>query len=400
MTRFTAVTTGMRGPAIAAAVFGCLYWAANLFYFLKARRALRVLGDLAPREPARYPRLSLVVPACNEAATVEAAVASRLADDYPDLEVVLVDDRSTDGTGAILDRLATSDPRVRALHLTELPPGWLGKVHAMDQGARAATGDFLLFSDADVHVAKGTLRRTVAWAEERRLDMLAVAPGIVAPGYWISTVLAAFVRTLLVATRSWAVEEPGSKAYLGVGAFNLVRRSAFARTAAFAWLRLEVGDDFGLGLLMKRAGHRCAVLNGRGCVTVEWYPTLRAMIAGAERAAFSTCDFRLWRALTLAGGYLAAEFSFTLAFLPVGLPWLPALGATALSLALLTSWVACRWSWIDSRTVPLFWVGTLLQVYMVARAGVLGALRGGIVWRGTLYRSEELRPGRRLRLGA
>ena len=122
-------------------------------------------------------RVSVIVAARNEEEHVEAAVGSLLALEYPDYEVIAVNDRSTDRTGEILDRLAGRDPsRLRVLHVSELPPGWLGKPHAMGLAAQQATGDWLLFTDADVSFRPDALRRAVVCAEANRADHLVLFP--------------------------------------------------------------------------------------------------------------------------------------------------------------------------------------------------------------------------------
>jgi glycosyltransferase involved in cell wall biosynthesis len=165
---------------------------------------------------------------------MEPGIRTRMADGYPELEIVLVDDRSEDETGAIADRLASEDPRVKAVRVTELPEDWLGKQHALQHGVEAATGDWLLFSDSDVLFEPGTLRRAVAYCEYRQRDHLAVMPELLPRGFLLDTVLAVFVRTLTVAGRLWQVEDPKSRAALGSGSFNLVRRSAFDLTPGFS----------------------------------------------------------------------------------------------------------------------------------------------------------------------
>src|SRR4051812_15058134 len=114
-----------------------LYWAAVAFQLAQALRHVPQLAELSPAPPARWPALSLVIPACNEASTLEPALRSRLREYYPDLELVVIDDRSTDGTGGIVERVAAGDSRVRPLHVDTLPEGWLGKVHALHVGAEA-----------------------------------------------------------------------------------------------------------------------------------------------------------------------------------------------------------------------------------------------------------------------
>ncbi|HEY3415846.1 MAG TPA: glycosyltransferase family 2 protein, partial [Armatimonadota bacterium] len=266
---------------------GCLYWIATAYGAFRLIRGTRGLAEQRPAAPARWPALSVIVPACNEGRTLEAAMRSRLMDRYPDLEIILIDDRSTDDTPAIVDRLAAEDARVRAVHITELPEGWLGKNYALQRGYQMARGAWLLFSDADVHVAPGTLERAVAFCEEQGLDMIGVVPEMRSQHALLDILLATFIRTFCISARLWEVCDPKSKAAMGVGAFNLVRRSAFERTEGFPWLRLDPGDDAALGLLMKRSGARCEILGGRELLEITWYHTLPEMIVGLERSTFS-----------------------------------------------------------------------------------------------------------------
>ena len=124
---------------------------------IKMLRMLRRFADLDPTPPPRWPKLSIIIPACNEAETIEPALAKMRLLDYPELELVLIDDRSKDATGAIMDRVAAEDPRFRVIHVEKLPEGWLGKVHALKLGTESSTGEILLFTDADVLLAKDAL---------------------------------------------------------------------------------------------------------------------------------------------------------------------------------------------------------------------------------------------------
>src|SRR5262249_1819655 len=154
------------------AILSAAYWAVLVFAALRTIHAVPSLAALAPPEPASWPRVSVIIPACNEEATIEEALRSRLREGYPAAEYIVVDDRSTDRTGEILDRIAAEDPRVVALHVRELPDGWLGKVHALHAGLARATGEWVLFSDADIHHEVGTLRRAVAHCEQNGIDHL------------------------------------------------------------------------------------------------------------------------------------------------------------------------------------------------------------------------------------
>ena len=154
-------------------------------------------------DPAAWPSLSVVVPACNEAGSIAPALASLLGQDYPALQVVLVDDRSSDGTGEIMDRLAARDPRVVVDHVRELPAGWLGKVHALERGVAHATGTWMLLTDADVRLAPGTLRRAIAWAGEQGYDHLAVFPHAVLRSFWVGVCIVSAARGALALGKPW-----------------------------------------------------------------------------------------------------------------------------------------------------------------------------------------------------
>ena len=279
----------------AYAFAGCVYW----FYLAvgAARTVVHVpdLDRVDPPDPPRWPSLSIVVAARNEAATIEAALETLLRVDYPDLRIIVVDDRSEDATGEIIDRVARRDARVQSVHVTRLPDGWLGKVHALSAGVARAEGEWILLTDADVHLRPDALRRAMALAEDRGLDHLAVLPHLQTSGLLVEVMVAAFLRVFPVAMRVWAVSDPKSRAFIGVGAFNLVRRAALEQTEGFEWLRLEVADDAGLGLMLKSPGFRSAAARGPGLVSVEWYPTVADMARGAEKGYAPIGHCRAWR---------------------------------------------------------------------------------------------------------
>lgn len=393
----------LESALIGYALVGCLYWAWMLWGTLRLVREVPVLGAESPAEPKRWPRLSVIVPACNEGNHLDAAARTLLDQDYPDLELILIDDRSTDDTGEIVDRLAAADPRVRAVHVTELPADWLGKVHALSRGVELASGEWMLMTDADVHLEPGVLRRAVAFCEARGLDHLAVAPDLRPTNFLLDAVVAAFLRTFCVAMRCWKVSNPRSGAYIGVGAFNLVRRAAYDRTEGFAWLRLEVADDVGLGLMLKRAGARSSLANGRGLVGVRWYHSLAGMARGGEKGYASIGHCRLWRMAAIAAALVAMELAPLVGLVPLAWPVLPVAGSVlaGAGLAMLAAAVAGvvvlhRWTGLPLLPALAFPLAAPVGALLLLRAGWLGMWRGGALWRGTLYPSKALRRGSRL----
>lgn len=384
--------------AIALTAPGALAATLGFAAVIRTIRSIPSLAMDASPEPAAWPKVSLIVPACNEAERLESAVRTRLADDYPNLEVILVDDRSTDDTPAIVERLAASDPRVRAVHIYALPEGWLGKLHALHVGTQHATGAWLLYSDADVYFAPGTLRRAVARCEARGLDHMATIPDFIPQGLLVDACIDAFCRALVVGGRLWSVPDPRSRVAVGGGLFNLVRRSAFERTEGFPWLKLEVADDVALGQMLKRAGARPEVTLARGLVSLAFYDSVSEMAWGLEKSGFALlCRFSFALLPLAVGGYLLLDLGWAIG-LASGVAAAQALGAYALALALAATVSLQRWAGRSLRTIPLMHVASLLFAWMVARSAWLVWRRGGVAWRGTLYSTDALRAGRRVEL--
>ncbi len=378
-------------------LLGLAYWLWMLLGVCRVVRRVPRLGEVDPPGPPSWPRLSLLIPACNEAPTLELAIASVLDEDYPDLEVLLINDRSTDETGAVIDRVAAADSRVRAVHIRDLPEGWLGKVHALHQGAAAATGAWMLMLDADVHLRRGTLRRAIALAEHEGLDHLAAGPGLWSRSLLSRVAIAAFLRTFCVTMRVWAVADPKSSAFIGVGAFNLVRRAAFDRTEGFAWLSLEVADDVGLGMMLKQSGARSAFVGARGHVAVEWYPSLADMARGTEKAFASVGQCSVGRILAVCVVSSAMELAPWVSILPWGVPGLLPLGAVSLALAVASILLLHTWAGDRPWAGLLYPLAVPVSVFLLLRCAWLGWRRGGVLWRGTLYPSALLRGNLRVR---
>jgi glycosyltransferase involved in cell wall biosynthesis len=379
-------------------LIGCLYWLVSLVLAIRIVRVVPLLKRLRPAEPATWPRLTLIIPACNEADTLASALEARRHDGYPDLEIVLVDDRSTDGTAEIIDRAAAADARVRAVHIRELPAGWLGKVHALQRGVEAATGEWLLFSDADVHWGPGTLCRCMAYTLQRGFDYLALFPELWRSTFLLDVLLASFVRVLCVAGRLWAVEDPHSSAAAGAGAFSLVRREALERAGGFAWLRLEIVDDVGLAQMLKQSGARPGIVNGRGLVGLHWYRTMAALARGMERSVFvGRGRFSMLRMLIFGLAVYALDAAPFVGLIPSSVPHLALAGVVGSVLAIVAQ--AVPWCWIGGRPVPALLppVAAVLWAGVQIRATVRALRRGGLEWRGTFYGAKQLRQGARLR---
>ncbi len=354
---------------------------------------LRRLVESAPRAESGAPLVSIVVAAKDEARGIETAARSLLAQRYPSFEIVAVDDRSSDETGAILDRLSQADPRLRVVHVHELPPGWLGKNHALSVGAAAARGEWLLFTDADVVMEPDTLARAVGCAERGGLDHLAVLPDIRMPGLLLQAFSVGFACWGLVALRPWKASNPRSWRFVGIGAFNLVRAAAYARAGGHAPIRLRPDDDLKLGKILKRSGARGDFLLGKGLISVEWYHSVGAAINGLMKNSFSVVEYHILPMLAGVPLYLIGGLGPLLAVL-LGTGPVRWFGAAAVLIQLGILLRGAAETGTPRRAVLLYPLVSILFAWIILRALVLNLSQGGIVWRGTFYPLAELRRNR------
>ena len=246
-------------------------WIAVGIELVVGNRSIRFLKDVLGEPHPAPPRVSIIVPARNEERNLQEALTSILQQDYADFEVIVVDDRSTDRTGAILDGMAGDNPRLRVVHLTELPPGWLGKNFALYCGAQRASSDLLLFTDADVIMHPSTLRQAVGYMEDHKVDHLAVAPDVRMPGMLLKMFVVAFCIFFSLYARPWKAKDAKSRRFVGIGAFNLVRKDVYRAVGAHEAIAMRPDDDMKLGKLIKRGGYRQEFLFGTGMMHVEWY---------------------------------------------------------------------------------------------------------------------------------
>ena len=345
---------------------------------------------LAPATQAQ--RVSVIVPARDEVLTLRHAVGSILHQDMLDIELVLIDDRSTDGTGQLIDEITAAHPdRVRAIHVSELPPNWLGKNYASWRGAQDASGDWLLFTDADIEFEPTTIRRALAHAERADLDHLALLPGIVARGYWLRAFLSFILYAFVAAQRPHLAKNPRSGVGVGLGAFNLLRRPVYEAIGTYAAISLRPDDDMRLGRRVKRAGFRQEMLSGTDLLRLEWYTSLRAAVQGLEKNQFANLDYNVLRLL----GNVGALWMLTV--YPYAAIWhAPAPARTVSLVAIvvhtLNYALACHGeSEGVAPYVPALPVSALLVGGAMLRSGYRAMRTGNVSWRDTSYSLAKLK---------
>jgi glycosyltransferase involved in cell wall biosynthesis len=355
------------------------------------------------------PTLTVVVPAKDEAEKIVATLDALVASDYPWMRIVMVDDRSTDGTAAIVDEyLAAHNARMaeaktlrpgvlkqtplhtlEVIHIAELPEGWLGKTYALAVATEHSESDYILYTDADVLFSPSVLRRAMAFAEATEADHLVVLPTMQVKGRGEGIVLGFFQIMGLWASRLWKVEDQESRRdVIGVGAFNMVRRSAMEEIGGWLPQRLAVVEDITLGRRMKAAGMRQRIAFAPGLVLVHWAKGARGLLRGMTKNLFSSFGFQPL-IVVLACVWIAIFFLLPIAMLGwprsvvPGLLTLLCIGAMYRAMGEI--------SWIDARYAWMYPLGAVGMMFAMLRSMVVVLWHGGVTWRGTKYSLGDLR---------
>jgi glycosyltransferase involved in cell wall biosynthesis len=386
-----------------------LYWTAGMILALAwfsrivdAAIGMPRIADVARPEwdrkpPTREgePRVSVVVPARNEENDIRATLESLLQLDYSNYEIIAVNDRSTDATGERMDEMAhdaSAQGRLRTIHVSELPIGWMGKTHAMWTATEEATGEWLLFTDADVHFKPDSVRRVVAYADAEKADHVVLFPRMIMKRPGERMMIAFFQALFVFGHRPWKVADPDARDHIGVGAFNMVRRSVYDAVGTYQALRMEVLDDMKLGKIVKTAGYAQRNVFGEDLISLHWAKGALGIVNNLTKNFFAVLSFQWPRTVASIIG---------LAFLNLG-PFLGvwlAHGWAKLPFAIaLASLFAIYWGMSSRSAVRPYYfflhpISTSLFMYTLVRSMFHTLWNGGIVWRGTKYSLEDLRRG-------
>ena len=351
--------------------------------------------DRTPATPTGDPRVSIIVPARNEGEHIQETLRQLLALDYSNYEIIAVNDRSTDRTGQILDEVAASPQahgRLKVIHIAELPAGWLGKTHAMWTAGQQASGDWLLFTDADVLFKPDSVRRAIAYAEVERADHVVLFPRMIMKRPGERMMIAFFQALFVFGHRPWKVADPKARDHMGVGAFNLVRRSVYDAVGTYRALRMEVLDDMKLGKVVKNSGLAQRNVFGEDLISLRWAKGAFGIINNLTKNFFAVLSFQWPRTVACIVG---------LGFLNLG-PFLGVWlvhGWTRVPYAIALGSLFLIYYGMSSRSaVPAYYfflhpVSTSLFMYTLLLSMLHTFWNDGIVWRGTKYALDELRKG-------
>jgi cellulose synthase/poly-beta-1,6-N-acetylglucosamine synthase-like glycosyltransferase len=363
-----------------------------LLIFIDAKMGLQRIDRLENEQTSQDgPLVSIIVAARNEEKGVKESLQSQISQSYDRLEWILVNDRSTDHTPNIMNEIQSENKNVNVIHIKDLPPGWLGKNHAMYVGAKQARGELLLFTDADVIYHRDAIAKAVHYFMTHELDHLTAAPNLRGQRLWLNSFIAFFMFGFSYFKRPWLANHPRSKVGIGIGAFNLVRKDAYERLGTHEVIKMRPDDDLMLGKKMKEMGFRHRMVTALTLLEVEWYSTLKEALIGLEKNTFAGLHYRISMVIFAIFGVFVSQvlpfftlFSFEpiIMYLSIG---------NIFFLALIYSMIIKRMTTYSPWMFLLFPFTAMLFIYSIIRASFLTFKRGGIIWRGTKYRLKDLR---------
>ena len=367
-----------------------LLWGIEIYF---GGRKMGWVRDIPCSSANSLPKVSIVIPALNEEKDIEEALTAVLSLEYKNIEILAINDRSTDKTGEILERIAKKNPRLQVYHIETLPSGWLGKNHALHFGSQQATGQYLLFTDADVMIEPTTLNRSIHYMEENRLDHLAVGPEIRQEGILLNILTIVFIGFFGTFMKPWKAIDPKSKHFIGVGAFNLIRTEAYRNCGTLEAIAMRPDDDIKLGKLLKKQGFRQDYLSGIDMISLEWYPSVKDMINGLMKNTFAIFEYKVFPVFIVTVAILILDiWPFFGILLTDGITQV--LNGAIIFIIYLGFGVTAHIFKKNPWYIFGYPVGCLIIVYILWRATVTTLHNQGINWRGTHYPLKQLKANR------
>ncbi|MEO3406644.1 glycosyltransferase family 2 protein [Mucilaginibacter sp. CAU 1740] len=358
-------------------------------YLLLGFKQIKQLSRLPLQ--ATPPPLAIIIAMRNEEEDLEKALQSVCNINYPNHRVIVVNDRSTDRTGELLETFAQRYPQLQVITVTALPDGWLGKNNALYQAYLNSTEEWMLFVDADIVFHPDAINKAVGYAVKQQLDHLTLLPELVSRSAILNSVFATLSIMLMIDMKPWEAKNPRSKASSGIGAFNLVRRSAYEKMGTHERIKLSPVDDLQLGRIIKKEGMRQDVLAAHGYVSLEWYKNLRELTKGIQKNSFAVANYSAALALyNVMSMLISVALPMPLMFI-FGTTTIRIMAGIMLLLHIFYMTIVPPNKWWYAFMIP-FSAAFLAWNYL--KASVITLVQGGIYWRDSFYSLKELKSNR------
>ena len=367
-------------------------WIGACIYLLVNSRKIAYLKNVSLPSNLSEPSVAIIVAVKDEEREVEQALISVCKLNYTNYKIIVINDRSTDRTPEILQRIAQKNPSISVITIKDLPPGWLGKNHALYQGYLASSEEWLLFTDADIVYKTTALKKAISYAIRHGLDHLTALPEITSPSSLFKSVMNTFAMMLEIRLRPWSARDPSSSAYIGVGAFNLVRRSTYEKAGTHIPISLRPDDDLQLAQRIKESGCRQDVVYGEQEISLAWYNNLHEFVKGLMKNTFSVANYHLPTAIGMA------IVTFVVFVMPIPVLLFQGLRGVLMATGVLLSQIllmlfkkGVHGKWWHALMIPF---AGLIMIFIILKSAFKTIKNGGIYWRDSFYPLEELKKQR------
>ncbi len=389
------MTTAIILTSLSCLVF--LVWTSRHLLISREQKSQFLLTGESPGPPEGAPLISVVIAAKDEADNIGPCVRSLLEQDYPSFEIIVCNDRSTDETAAIVERIAASDERVRLINIDHLPAGWYGKNHAMATGVAAARGEWICMTDADCRqVSSRTLSAAMQHAADTQADLLSVLPTLHTHGFWEDVIQPVCGGVMMIWFNPEKINNPKKSNAYANGAFVLIKRASYEVIGTHEAIKGLMMEDMHLARRIKQAGMNLRLVRSKGLYSVRMYTSLGEIMRGWCRIFFGSFGTlgRLATSLTLLVvigllPYAAAAIGFARASggSTAAGAWLACGAAGLAAIAMQISVIYRFYKLIDAHkalawTYPLGCLAASIAVIMAMTKLCPGAK---LTWRGTSY---------------
>ena len=371
-----------------------------IIYWLHHQYHLDIVVELAP-PPSKPPLISVCIPARNEARNIRACVDGILKQDYPNLEVIVLDDRSTDPTPEILSELIAQNDKLRIISGSDLPEGWAGKPHALYQASASARGKWLCFIDADTFLQPESISSCYVKAVETQADMFTIMTFQILGSFWEKTVMPLVMTALSVGFSPRKVNDPRTKDAIANGQFIMVKRSVYDAIGGHESVKASIVEDKAISEQVKWNGYRLIVADGMKVAKTRMYTSLPEMWEGWTKNIY--LGLRDQQGLLWLGAFGALLAFLASIFLPawplLGMLWYFN-GGTWMALGVVTESMLLWAYLIQARMMVAIKldISPWNAVTLPLGAGVFGAMmltsawkvisRKGVTWKGRIYRMK------------
>lgn len=382
---------------IAYILLGPAAWLTFIWLMLNGRAHMRMSRRANEgKKITHWPRVTILIPAKNEAERIRDCIESALQQDYPDFQVIAINDRSTDRTGEVMDQLAATNVNLTVLHIRdgELPNGWTGKNNALNRGVQLADGEFLLFIDSDVIVAPHALRAAVLRAARREVDLFSILPRLETHTFFETLVIPIAGAALTGMFTVSLTNRDNSKTAFANGQFLFFRRSAYEKIGGHALVKDQYCEDIEFARHMKPKGFKVRIAVANDLAAVRMYSSLFAIFRGWSRIFFAASRAKTWRMLIgIAFLFLFCFSAYPIFILtlihlastdPQKWLWLAAASAHLILMYLLIALVY-RWSGNKSRYTFVFPLAAIMLIVIWLKA-IRMCFTGKVKWRGDTYK--------------